>query len=138
MLIGIQVLHSVEGRVAMQLVDMVTHLFPCITGHSYPVRILICGYSIVFSAGKRATASRWGSQLGLGLGPAIHIDWLGQRGMRCAQLLPTLADYLHANPTPDVLIVHLGENDLCTGMSVDLRFTASMTSPRSRDGFLTA
>ncbi|XP_053130106.1 uncharacterized proline-rich protein-like [Hemicordylus capensis] len=48
-------------------------------GAAAPVRVLICGHSLVFWAFKRASSSHWGSQLGLGKQAAVY--WLGMRGM---------------------------------------------------------
>lgn len=44
--------------------------------------------------------------------------------MKRSQLLPALAEYLNCNPAPHVLIIHLGENDLCYTKGVQLRFSA--------------
>ncbi|XP_053107513.1 uncharacterized protein LOC128325774 isoform X3 [Hemicordylus capensis] len=73
-------------------------------------RVLLCGHSLVFWAYKRASASRFGTQLGLG--QQSRVSWLGMRGMLWGQLLPTLLDYVDRCSCPDILVVHLGENDL--------------------------
>ncbi|XP_062982763.1 uncharacterized protein LOC134398982 isoform X2 [Elgaria multicarinata webbii] len=73
-----------------------------------PVRIVICGHSMVFWAGRRAANSSIGTQLGFS--QLANIQWLGRRGMRWERLLPTL--FQAAASPPQVLIIHLGGNDL--------------------------
>ncbi|XP_053161280.1 uncharacterized protein LOC128349267 [Hemicordylus capensis] len=73
-------------------------------------RVLILGHSIVFWAHKTARVAQPGTQLGLG--QWADISWIGRRGMVIAQFLPMLQEFLAANPPPDILVLHLGENDL--------------------------
>ncbi|XP_062972038.1 uncharacterized protein LOC134392018 isoform X2 [Elgaria multicarinata webbii] len=75
-----------------------------------PVRVVICGHSMVFWAGRRAATSSFGSQLGFS--QRANIQWLGRRGMRWERLLPTLFQDTPAAAPPQVLIIHLGGNDL--------------------------
>lgn len=97
-------------------------LFLCLTGHGMQARILICSHSIIFWDSKREASSRSGTRAALGT--AVHIEWLRRWGMRWNQFLPALTNYLNSNPAPDLLIMHLGENDLCTIKGVKLRFSA--------------
>ncbi|XP_053103077.1 uncharacterized protein LOC128323632 [Hemicordylus capensis] len=90
--------------------DPASPLAPGAGGAAVPVRVLMCGHSLVFWAFKRASTSRWGSQLGFGSNASVY--WLGMRGMLWNQLLPALRDYLDRFPSPDILVLHLGENDL--------------------------
>ena len=61
------------------------------------------------SVGQR----KGGSNLGLqSMGYNIH--WYGSRGMLWESLVPTVEHYLLFNPRPQVLIIHLGSNDLGT------------------------
>ncbi|XP_053162519.1 uncharacterized protein LOC128349727 isoform X2 [Hemicordylus capensis] len=87
-------------------------------GAAASVRVLICGHLLVFWAFKRASTSQWGIQLGLGRRASVY--WLGLRGMVWSQLLPAIWDHLGSFPGPDVLVLHLGENDLGkqTGLSL--------------------
>ncbi|XP_053113143.1 uncharacterized protein LOC128327873 [Hemicordylus capensis] len=73
-------------------------------------RVLILGHSIVFWAHKAARVVQPGTQLGLG--QWADISWIGRRGMVIAQFLPMLQEFLAVNPPPDILVLHLGENDL--------------------------
>ncbi|XP_053146440.1 uncharacterized protein LOC128342727 [Hemicordylus capensis] len=98
-------------------------LVPGSGGAAAPVRILICGHSLVFWAFKRASTSQWGTQLGLA-GRAI-VCWKGMRGMLWSQLLPAVWDYVGRSPRPDVLVIHLGENDLGKRTGVSLVQQAS-------------
>ena len=71
---------------------------------------LIVGHSIVFWAGKYATNSGWGPNLGLD--DNVHIHWSGHRGLRWPALIRTVAVAVHQIGIPSLLIVQLGENDL--------------------------
>ncbi|XP_061489540.1 uncharacterized protein LOC133387851 isoform X2 [Rhineura floridana] len=72
--------------------------------------ILLCGHSMVFWAGRRAAKSRFGTQLGLSQCAAVR--WLGRRGMRWDGLLPALFQPAVELVVPQVLVIHLGGNDL--------------------------
>ncbi|XP_053111170.1 uncharacterized protein LOC128327057 isoform X2 [Hemicordylus capensis] len=87
-------------------------------GAAAPVRVLVCGHSLVFWAFKRTSTTQWGTQLGFGRTASIY--WLGMRGMLWGQLLPAIRNHLVSFPAPQVLILHLGENDLGqrTGLSI--------------------
>lgn len=40
---------------------------------------------------------------------------VGRRGMHCGQFIPAVLEFMRNNLPPQVLVVHLGENDLgCT------------------------
>ncbi|XP_061463786.1 uncharacterized protein LOC133389964 [Rhineura floridana] len=73
-------------------------------------RILLCGHSMMFWAGRRAAKSRFGTQLGLSQWAAVR--WLGRRGMRWDGLLPALFQPAVEVAAPQVLVIHLGGNDL--------------------------
>ncbi|XP_053167402.1 uncharacterized protein LOC128351680 isoform X6 [Hemicordylus capensis] len=106
------------GPVDQPPLDPATPLAPGAGGAAVPVRVLLFGHSLVFWAFKRASTSHWGSQLGFGGRASIY--WLGMRGMLWGQLLPALRDHLDRFPPPDILVLHLGENDLGrrTGLSI--------------------
>ncbi|XP_053160914.1 uncharacterized protein LOC128349058 [Hemicordylus capensis] len=87
-------------------------------GAAAPIRVLVCGHSLVFWAFRRASTSQWGTQLGFSRRASIY--WLGMRGMQWGQLLPTVRSHLDSFPAPQVVILHLRENDLGqrTGLSI--------------------
>nr|XP_033811841.1 uncharacterized protein LOC117365474 [Geotrypetes seraphini] len=73
--------------------------------------VWIVGHSFVHWAGECAAIRPGGQHLGLQhLG--IRVSWWGQRGMRWHQLLPLLADFRRRPRRPDVLLLHLGGNDV--------------------------
>ncbi|XP_054840374.1 uncharacterized protein LOC129333070 [Eublepharis macularius] len=72
-------------------------------------RVLICGHSMVFWAARQAKKTQFGSQLGLSLWATV--EWQGRRGLRWPGLLPLLFEG-RCGPLPDILVIHLGGNDL--------------------------
>lgn len=46
------------------------------------------------------------------------IQWLGQHGMHCCQLMPIPCKALRTSHQPDVLVLHLGESDLVGCLAV--------------------
>ncbi|XP_053142178.1 uncharacterized protein LOC128340709 [Hemicordylus capensis] len=99
-------------------VDPTTPMAPGAGGAAVLVRVLMCDHLLVFWAFKRASTSHWGSQLGMGRTASVY--WLGMRGMLWNQLLPAIREHLARFPRPDVLVLHLGENDLGrrTGLAI--------------------
>uniref|UniRef100_A0A9J8CZD9 Si:dkeyp-121d4.3 n=1 Tax=Cyprinus carpio carpio TaxID=630221 RepID=A0A9J8CZD9_CYPCA len=86
------------------------------TGKSTPNEIKnvwICGHSLVFWAEKRATSPEYGVQLGMHP-DSVRIWWKGMQGMTWQQLVPLLLQLKDNWPKPDVLIIHLGGNDIST------------------------
>ncbi|XP_053114247.1 uncharacterized protein LOC128328362 isoform X3 [Hemicordylus capensis] len=81
-------------------------------------RVLILGHSFIFWARKWAQSAHPGTQLGLGRWATV--EWLGRRGMRRAQFLPMLHEFLEGNPVPDVLLLHFGGNDLVDQSGISL------------------
>ncbi|KAI7805203.1 uncharacterized protein si:dkeyp-121d4.3 isoform X2 [Triplophysa rosa] len=75
--------------------------------------VWICGHSLVFWAEKRANSLEFGGQLGMHPNSA-RIWWKGMQGLTRQQLLPLLLELRDSWPKPDVLIVHLGGNDIST------------------------
>ncbi|KAG9344493.1 hypothetical protein JZ751_011163 [Albula glossodonta] len=73
--------------------------------------VWICGHSLVFWAEKRAKSPEYGMQLGMD--PSrVRVWWKGMQGMTWDQLLPLLLKLKGNWPNPDVIILHLGGNDL--------------------------
>ncbi|XP_052428926.1 uncharacterized protein si:dkeyp-121d4.3 [Carassius gibelio] len=75
--------------------------------------VWICGHSLVFWAEKRATSPEYGVQLGMHP-DSVRIWWKGVQGMMWQQLVPLLLQLKDNWPKPDVLIIHLGGNDIST------------------------
>lgn len=75
--------------------------------------VWVCGHSLVFWAEKRATSTEIGMQLGMD-SSSIRIWWKGVQGMTWQQLLPQLHQLKDNWPKPDVLLIHLGGNDIGT------------------------
>lgn len=71
----------------------------------------ICGHSLVFWAEKRTTSPEIGMQLGMDPN-SVRIWWKGVQGMTWQQLLPQLLQLKDNWPRPDVIILHLGGNDI--------------------------
>ncbi|XP_078241896.1 uncharacterized protein LOC144586845 [Pogona vitticeps] len=69
--------------------------------------VMMVGHSFIYWAARYAAASRWGSDLGLGA--QASITWRGIRGMRWIQFGRLTA---FGRSPPDILVVHLGGNDL--------------------------
>ncbi|KAL8206475.1 UNVERIFIED_CONTAM: hypothetical protein K2H54_004754, partial [Gekko kuhli] len=72
--------------------------------------IWICGHSLVDAAREQAAATSLGSELGLE--KEIILEWHGCAGLMWAQLVPFLQDLATYYWPPDMLIIHVGENDL--------------------------
>ncbi|XP_061083922.1 uncharacterized protein si:dkeyp-121d4.3 isoform X2 [Conger conger] len=73
--------------------------------------VWVCGHSLVFWAEKRAKSPEYGMQLGMD--PSrVRVWWKGMQGMTWDQLLPQLLKLKGTWPNPDVIILHLGGNDL--------------------------
>ncbi|KAK3573727.1 hypothetical protein QTP86_032085 [Hemibagrus guttatus] len=73
--------------------------------------VWICGHSLVFWAEKRATSPEIGMQLGMDPN-TVRIWWKGVQGMTWQQLLPQLLQLKDNWPKPDLILIHLGGNDL--------------------------
>ncbi|XP_078236604.1 uncharacterized protein LOC144584403 [Pogona vitticeps] len=69
--------------------------------------VMMVGHSFIYWAARHAAASHWGSDLGLGA--QASITWRGVRGMRWIQFGRLTA---FGGSPPDILVVHLGGNDL--------------------------
>ena len=97
-----------------------------------PRNVWICGHSLVYWAESRAKSPEVGMQLGMDPSK-VAIWWKGTQGMTWSQLLPHLHQLKVTWPNPDVLIMHLGGNDLCTDSPTDLLASVKkdLTSMRS-------
>ncbi|XP_033009937.1 tumor susceptibility gene 101 protein isoform X2 [Lacerta agilis] len=84
-----------------------------VDGRRKQKQVWICGHSYVFWAEKRARERSFGPQLGIRLEDA-KLHWLGKSGMTWDQLIPSLLHTRRRLTDPDILVVHLGGNDLGT------------------------
>nr|XP_033793128.1 uncharacterized protein LOC117357060 [Geotrypetes seraphini] len=73
--------------------------------------VWIVGHSFIHRAGERALIRPGGRHLGLEH-RGVRVSWWGQRGMRWHQLLPLMARQRSNPRRPDLLLVHLGGNDV--------------------------
>nr|XP_008121350.1 PREDICTED: uncharacterized protein LOC103281487 isoform X3 [Anolis carolinensis] len=88
-------------------------------------RVLICGHSYVFWAERQARKGALGAHLGLSA--AALVEWRGRKGLRWEKLLPLLLTSRKGLP-PDLLVLHLGGNDLglLTGRGLSLQMVADI------------
>lgn len=71
----------------------------------------ILGHSYVFRGSLRAAVRPDGRQLGFRREEAL-VRWLGKRGMLWGGFLPEVHRFVRLDRAPDVLVIHLGGNDL--------------------------
>ncbi|XP_061482163.1 uncharacterized protein LOC133384266 [Rhineura floridana] len=83
-----------------------------------PVKIVLCGHSILFWAHRRASSSIPGTQLQLSA--IVTVRWEARRGMLWDALLPSVCRIMSSADRPHVLLIHLGENDLVQRPGMDL------------------
>ena len=79
----------------------------------------ILGHSFVFWARKRAASRTYSENLGLDPS-AFSIHWFGRRGMLWGDLIFELSRLYTLFSPPDILIVHLGGNDVGKLRTLDL------------------
>ncbi|XP_061693309.1 uncharacterized protein si:dkeyp-121d4.3 [Syngnathoides biaculeatus] len=84
-----------------------------------PWNVWICGHSLVCWAESRAKSAEVGAQLSMDPGKVV-LWWKGVQGMTWPQLLPLLHQLKVTWPQPNIIIVHLGGNDLNTETPSDL------------------
>ncbi|CAB1343565.1 unnamed protein product [Coregonus sp. 'balchen'] len=97
-----------------------------------PRNVWICGHSLIYWAEMRAKSPEIGMQLGMDPS-SVRLWWKGTQGMTWAQLLPHLDQLKIKWPKPDVVILHLGGNDLGTHSPEALMLSVKkdLTSMRS-------
>ncbi|XP_075423315.1 uncharacterized protein LOC142464074 isoform X2 [Ascaphus truei] len=83
------------------------------------VVIWIVGDSMVHWAGKRANSRPYGKNLGLSM-EQVEVTWWGMRGMRWGRLFPLLISRARGRRAPDIIIIHVGGNDVAKLRSIDL------------------
>jgi lysophospholipase L1-like esterase len=50
----------------------------------------------------------------------VHIKWIGISGMEWADMDTALQDHIKIGPPPNIIIIHLGANDLTTVKAKEL------------------
>ncbi|KAM3924805.1 uncharacterized protein RB166_008161 [Leptodactylus fuscus] len=76
-----------------------------------PCLVWLMGHSYIFWGALRAAVRPDGRQLGFSREVAT-LWWLGQRGMVWHRFLPEFHKFVRLDRAPDVLLIHLGGNDL--------------------------
>ncbi|XP_042299830.1 uncharacterized protein LOC121917774 isoform X1 [Sceloporus undulatus] len=94
--------------------------------------VWIIGHSIVFWAERHAIFSSRGTDLGLSA--VATIRWAGRRGMLWGAFLPRVIEMAAEGTPPDVILIHLGENDLVRmpGLQLVGRMTSDLHQLRRR------
>ena len=90
--------------------------------------VWIVGHSFVKWAGRHASTAHYGKDLGMARA-GVTVTWQGKSGMLWGELRSVLNAMKKRAPCPDVLVIHLGENDMVkekslaivTAMKEDLR-----------------
>ncbi|XP_007653892.1 uncharacterized protein LOC103164789 [Ornithorhynchus anatinus] len=88
---------------------------------SNPPEVWVCGHTVV-SPEKRVWCQPYGTQLGIASSRA-RVSWLGTREMLWDQLLPLIQSMVQQGISPNVIIIHLGENDLVQQTELGLTIT---------------
>ncbi|KAK1791462.1 hypothetical protein P4O66_013480, partial [Electrophorus voltai] len=101
---------SAPGLLRVML-PLYCHIFTGRVTRKEVKNVWICGHSLVFWAEKRATSPEIGMQLGMDPN-SVRIWWKGVQGMTWQQLLPQLLQLKDNWPKPDVILMHLGGNDI--------------------------
>lgn len=73
--------------------------------------VWILGHSFVFWGARRADIRPNGRQLGISRDEAC-IRWIGRPGMKWSRVLPEVQHVARLDRPPDVLVLHVGGNDL--------------------------
>lgn len=76
-----------------------------------PCLAWILGHSFVFRGAMRAEARPNGRQLGFDREEVV-VRWLGKRGMKWSDVMPEFNRFARLDRPPDVLVLHVGGNDL--------------------------
>ncbi|XP_078497006.1 uncharacterized protein LOC144753092 [Lissotriton helveticus] len=81
--------------------------------------VWIVGHSFVKWARVQAARSYFGDLLGFN-DRMFNVLWKGKGGMLWRELIPCLNNNMVGGVCPDILVIHLGENDLCATKGVVL------------------
>ncbi|XP_078537157.1 uncharacterized protein LOC144822957 [Lissotriton helveticus] len=91
----------------------------CVRGPGAKTVTWIVGHSFVHWASKLADRQVYCRSLGL-RSSHHEVQWWGKSGMRWGELLPWLTKKVSQLGCPDMLVIHLGENDLVRQSGVSL------------------
>lgn len=83
--------------------------------------VWIVGHSFIFWAERRALRRVYSGSLNFDP-KLMNICWHGRRGMVWENLFEELSSLFQSMPIPDILILHLGGNDIGRSKSLDLLF----------------
>ncbi|XP_068119596.1 collagen alpha-1(II) chain-like [Hyperolius riggenbachi] len=78
-----------------------------------PILVWIFGHSYVAWGARRAAVRPDGRQLGIPRATAT-VRWIGIPGMQWAKVLPELQRFVALDRAPEVLVLHVGGNDLAS------------------------
>ncbi|KAM4012897.1 uncharacterized protein ACNLHF_003130 [Anomaloglossus baeobatrachus] len=87
-------------------------------GHG-PMVIWLVGHSFIHWAQRRAACRSYTENLSFQY-ELINVFWYGIRGLKFSNLLGTLKGMLLTHPYPDLIILHIGGNDLGKIKTLDL------------------
>lgn len=96
--------------------------------------VWILGHSYVFWGAKRADMRPKGRQLGIPREDAC-VRWVGRPGMQWARVLPEIQHFARLDRPPDVLVLHVGGNDLGGRPSRELMKDVKIDFLRLRTSF---
>ncbi|XP_078496137.1 uncharacterized protein LOC144752059 [Lissotriton helveticus] len=99
--------------------DAPATLSGCVRGPGAKTVTWVVGHSFVHWGEKYAARRVYGRNLGL-RSSHHEVRWWGKSGMRWGELLPWLTKKVAQLGCPDMLIIHLGENDLVKQSGVSL------------------
>ncbi|XP_078504002.1 uncharacterized protein LOC144762645 [Lissotriton helveticus] len=91
----------------------------CVRGPGAKMVTWIVGHSFVHWGSLYADRQVYGRSLGL-RSSHHEVQWWGNSGMRWGELLPWLTKKVSQLGCPDMLVIHLGENDLVKQSGVSL------------------
>ncbi|CAJ0965397.1 unnamed protein product [Ranitomeya imitator] len=90
-----------------------------------PMLVWIMGHSYVVWAALRAAVRPDGRQLGLSR-ETVTLRWIGKRGMVWKEWLPEFHRFVRLDRVPEIVVIHLGGNDLakrsCRELIKDIKF----------------
>ncbi|XP_004910606.2 uncharacterized protein LOC101731247 [Xenopus tropicalis] len=81
--------------------------------------VFILGHSFIYAAQRRALDRSYGINLGFNKEEVI-IHWMGIRGARWSDLIPILSQMLSKHGAPNLVLIHLGGNDLGKFKAIEL------------------
>ncbi|XP_063047084.1 uncharacterized protein LOC134440858 isoform X2 [Engraulis encrasicolus] len=88
--------------------------------------VWICGDGLVDLASRLANSPTYGMKLGQSIA-GVRLYWKGELSMKWARLVPRLLQLARDWPIPDMLIIHLGDDDII------LRDTQELLCAMERD-----